>query len=105
MTDPWLNALRKELEEIAGRVDVPDTDRDGVKRDIIALFKRVDGALTDLGQIKDEIRGLVERYKQGNGVAPTPAPQFTPTISALRPTSRRVGVSSRSGTTVERFRP
>jgi tetratricopeptide (TPR) repeat protein len=77
MTDPWLNALRKELEEIAGRVDVPDTDRDGVKRDIIALFKRVDGALTDLGQIKDEIRGLVERYKQGNSVAPTPAPQFT----------------------------
>jgi tetratricopeptide (TPR) repeat protein len=77
MTDPWLNALRKELEEIAGRVDAPDTDRDGVKRDIIALFKRVDGALTDLGQIKDEIRGLVERYKQGNSVAPTPAPQFT----------------------------
>jgi tetratricopeptide (TPR) repeat protein len=65
------------LQEIAGKVDAPDTDRDGVKRDIIALFKRVDLALTDLGQIKDEIRGLVERYKQGNSVAPTPAPQFT----------------------------
>jgi tetratricopeptide (TPR) repeat protein len=77
MTDPWLNSLRKQLEEIAGRVDAPGTDRDGVKRDIIALFKRVDGALTDLGQIKDEIRGLVERYKQGNSVAPTPAPEFT----------------------------
>ncbi|HEV8453821.1 MAG TPA: tetratricopeptide repeat protein [Gemmatimonadales bacterium] len=77
MTDPWLNSLRTQLEELAGRVDAPGTDRDGVKRDIIALFKRVDGALTDLGQIKDEIRGLVERYKQGNSVAPTPAPQFT----------------------------
>ena len=77
MTDPWLHSLRTELQEIAGRVDSPDTDRDGVKRDIIALFKRVDGALTDLGQIKDEIRGLVERYKQGNSVAPTPAPPFT----------------------------
>jgi len=77
MTDPWLNSLRTQLEEIAGRVDAPGTDRDGVKRDIIALFKRVDGALTDLTQIKDEIRGLVERYKQGNSVAPTPAPQFT----------------------------
>jgi tetratricopeptide (TPR) repeat protein len=77
MTDPWLNALRTQLQEIAGRVDAPDTDREGVKRDIIALFKRVDGALTDLSQIKDEIRGLVERYKQGNSVAPTPAPQFT----------------------------
>ena len=77
MTDPWLSSLRTQLQEIVGRVDAPDTDRDSVKRDIIALFKRVDGALTDLGQIKDEIRGLVERYKQGNSVAPTPAPQFT----------------------------
>jgi tetratricopeptide (TPR) repeat protein len=77
MTDPWLSALRTQLQEITGRVDAPDPDRDGVKRDIIALFKRVDLALTDLGQIKDEIRGLVERYKQGNSVAPTPAPQFT----------------------------
>ena len=77
MTDPWLSSLRTQLQEIAGRVDAPDTDRDSVKRDIIALFKRVDLALTDLGQIKDEIRGLVERYKQGNSVEPTPAPQFT----------------------------
>jgi tetratricopeptide (TPR) repeat protein len=77
MTDPWLSALRTQLQEIAGRVDAPDTDRDSVKRDITALFKRVDLALTDLSQIKDEIRGLVERYKQGNSTAPTPAPQFT----------------------------
>jgi tetratricopeptide (TPR) repeat protein len=77
MTDPWLSSLRTQLQEIAGRLDAPGADRDGVKREIIALFKRVDGALTDLAQIKDEIRGLVERYKQGNSVAPTPAPQFT----------------------------
>jgi tetratricopeptide (TPR) repeat protein len=77
MTDPWLSAVRQQLEEIAGRLDDGETDRDAVKRDIIALFKRVDLALTDLGQMKDEIRGLVERYKQGNSVAPTPAPQFT----------------------------
>ena len=77
MTDPWLSSLRTQLQAIAGRLDAPGADRDGVKREIIALFKRVDGALTDLTQIKDEIRGLVERYKQGNSVAPTPAPQFT----------------------------
>jgi tetratricopeptide (TPR) repeat protein len=77
MTDPWLTSLRQQLDEIAGRLDDAGVDRDAVKRDIIALFKRVDLALTDLGQIKDEIRGLVERYKQGNSVAPTPAPQFT----------------------------
>jgi tetratricopeptide (TPR) repeat protein len=77
MTDPWLSAVRQQLEEIASRLDDGDTDRDAVKRDIIALFKRVDLALTDLGQMKEEIRGLVERYKQGNSVASTPAPQFT----------------------------
>jgi tetratricopeptide (TPR) repeat protein len=78
MTDPWLSSLRTQLQEIAGRVDAPNGDRESVKRDIIALFKRVDAALTDLGQIKDEIRGLVDRYKQGSAAsAPSPAPQFS----------------------------
>src|SRR3954462_5716889 len=77
MTDPSRTSLRQQPDQIAGRLDDADVDRDAVKLDIIALFKRVDLALTDLGQIKDEIRGLVERYKQGNGAAPTPAPQFT----------------------------
>jgi tetratricopeptide (TPR) repeat protein len=77
VTETWLTALRTQLQEISGRVDTP-TDREAVKRDIIALFKRVDGALADLGQIKDEIRGLVERYKQASSIADTsPAPQFT----------------------------
>jgi tetratricopeptide (TPR) repeat protein len=79
MTETWLTALRTQLHEIAGRVDASAAaDRDAVKRDIIALFKRVDGALADLGQIKDDIRGLVERYKQTSSIADTsPAPQFT----------------------------
>jgi len=78
MTDPWLTSIRSQLQEIAGRVDAPDGDRDTVKRDIIGLFKKVDGALGDLAQIKEEIRLLVDRYKQGTAAAAsTPAPQFT----------------------------
>jgi tetratricopeptide (TPR) repeat protein len=79
MTEPWLSALRTQLTELSGRVDgTAAADRERVKRDIIALFKRVDSALTDLGQLKDDIRGLVERYKQVSSVADTsPAPQFT----------------------------
>jgi tetratricopeptide (TPR) repeat protein len=79
MSETWLTALRTQLLEITGRVDAPAAaDREAVKRDIIALFKRVDGALSDLGQIKDDIRGLVERYKQASSLADTsPAPQFT----------------------------
>jgi tetratricopeptide (TPR) repeat protein len=79
MTEAWLASIRTQLQEIAGRLDGSGgAGRETVKRDIIALFKRVDGALTDLGQIKEDIRELVERYKQASSVADTsPAPQFT----------------------------
>ncbi|HEX5963790.1 MAG TPA: tetratricopeptide repeat protein [Gemmatimonadales bacterium] len=79
MDDRWLTELRAQLKELTERVDSAEaqSERDALKREIIALFKRVDGALTNLGQIKDDIRGLVERYKQASSVADTsPAPQF-----------------------------
>jgi tetratricopeptide (TPR) repeat protein len=76
--EAWLTALRTELQDIAHRVDAPGAGRDGLKRDIIALFKRVDAALTDLSQLKEEIRGLVERYKQAGSAADvSAAPQFS----------------------------
>jgi tetratricopeptide (TPR) repeat protein len=78
MSDQWLTEVRSRLQDLTSRVDTTTpAERDTVKRDIIALFKRVDGALTDLGEIKEEIRGLVERYKQAGSLADTsPAPQF-----------------------------
>jgi tetratricopeptide (TPR) repeat protein len=90
MTEPWLAALRGQFQEIEGRLaDTPDpSGREAIKRDIITLFKRVDGALTDLGQLKEDIRTLVERYKQvsssaGSPQGPAPAPQFTGTRPAV----------------------
>jgi tetratricopeptide (TPR) repeat protein len=78
MSEAWLTTLRNQFQEIETRLGVAQgADRETVKRDIIALFKRVDGALTDLGQMKEDIRGLVERYKQGNAAGPATAPQFT----------------------------
>jgi tetratricopeptide (TPR) repeat protein len=76
--EAWLTGLRTELQDIAHRVDAPGgVEREGLKRDIIALFKRVDAALTDLSQLKEEIRGLVERYKQAGSAADvSAAPQF-----------------------------
>jgi tetratricopeptide (TPR) repeat protein len=78
MTEAWLIALRTQLDDITGRLDASGpTDRDALKRDIISLFKQVDGALTDLAQIKENIRGLVERYKQASSAAEaSAAPQF-----------------------------
>ena len=83
MADAWLAELRAELNDITGRLEGSAVaDRDALKRDIISLFKRVDGTLADLSQIKESIRVLVERYKQASSTADTtPAPQF----SGVRP--------------------
>jgi tetratricopeptide (TPR) repeat protein len=79
-SEPLVKAYRKEFGEIAGRLDraASASDREIVKREIIALFKAVDGALTELGQVKEEIRTLVERFKQSApATAAASAPQFT----------------------------
>jgi tetratricopeptide (TPR) repeat protein len=79
MTEAWLSTLRTQLDDIAGRLDTAGpADRDTLKRDIISLFKRVDSALTDLAELKENIRHLVERYKQSTSAAETSAaPQFS----------------------------
>jgi tetratricopeptide (TPR) repeat protein len=70
--------LREEYLGIAGRLEAAAgaADRDAVKREIIAFFKKVDGALTELTQLKEEIRTLVDRYKQVHAAA-AGAPEFT----------------------------
>jgi tetratricopeptide (TPR) repeat protein len=79
VSEPWLTALRVQFQAIETRLGttVQPGDREALKRDIIALFKRVDGALGDLGQMKEDIRGLVERYKQAAAAEVATAPQFT----------------------------
>jgi tetratricopeptide (TPR) repeat protein len=85
MSESLLAGLKGRYQELEGRLGAARdaAAREAVKREIIALFKQVDGALTELGQLKDGIRGLAERYKQmnnpvdGAAAGPAPAPQFT----------------------------
>jgi tetratricopeptide (TPR) repeat protein len=79
VSEPWITALRVQFQAIETRLGATAQpgDREAVKRDIIALFKRVDSSLGDLGQMKEDIRGLVERYKQGAAPEVATAPQFT----------------------------
>jgi tetratricopeptide (TPR) repeat protein len=79
VSEPWLTALRVQFQAIETRLGTTAQpgDREALKRDIIALFKRVDAALGELGQMKEDIRGLVERYKQGAAAEVATAPQFT----------------------------
>jgi tetratricopeptide (TPR) repeat protein len=86
MSESPVAGLKGRYQELEGRLAAARdaAAREAVKREIIALFKQVDGALAELGQLKDGIRGLAERYKQmnnntadGGAAAPAPAPQFT----------------------------
>jgi len=78
--DPLVTGYRQEYHDIAARLDRAGSasEREALKREIIAFFKQVDGALTELGQLKEDIRGLVDRYKQVAASAESSqAPQFT----------------------------
>jgi len=79
-------SLRQQYQTIAGRLDAAPTgeERDAVKKEIIALFKTVDQEIADLSGLKEDIRVLVDRYKQlVQEEAGGQAPQFTGSAPVL----------------------
>lgn len=81
MADDFVPSLQARREQIGAALETAKTPAAlaTVKKDIIALFKQVDGAITDLTALKEEIRSLVDRYKQaeaegegGSGEAAAP---------------------------------
>ena len=86
MSDLIVGPLRDTYAEIAKKLDDPQAadQRDQLKKEIIALFKTVDQAITDLSGLKEEIRILVDRYKQlAQGESGDTAPQFTGTVPVM----------------------
>jgi tetratricopeptide (TPR) repeat protein len=80
VSDTWVAGLRGQYREIEQRIETisGEGDREAVKREIIGLFKRVDGALGELAKLKEDIRTLVDRYKQASAAVDAPqVPQFT----------------------------
>jgi tetratricopeptide (TPR) repeat protein len=79
MADDFVQALRARREQIGSALDAAKTPAalTAAKKDIIALFKQVDGAIGDLAALKEEIRALVDRYKQLEAETRTAtAPEF-----------------------------
>ena len=79
MADDVVRALRDRHDQISGLLDRAQApaDLDAAKRDIIAFFKYVDGLVTELAALKEEIRALVDRYKQMAAESRgTAAPEF-----------------------------
>ena len=72
-------SLRDRYAAIEARLvpTLAGPEREAVKREIIALFKAVEAQLADLTALKDEVKGLVDRWKQQGSAAPSQAPQFT----------------------------
>src|SRR3989441_323320 len=81
-----LPALRSEYEEIARRLEsvTGGAEREAVKREIIAYFKQVDSLIGELSALKEEVRKLVDRFKQVSAsTAEASAPEFTGTRPAV----------------------
>ena len=83
-SDPITAELAAEFAAIGALLDSgPGTaGREEAKRRIIALFKRVDALLGELGTLKEGIRGHVERYKQ---LAAVDAAERAPGLDSDRP--------------------
>jgi len=80
MTGSSVATLRAQYEAIARRLDAAaaGAEREAVKREIIGYFKQVDAAIAELSDLKEQIRALVERYKQlAASTAEAAAPEFT----------------------------
>jgi tetratricopeptide (TPR) repeat protein len=81
MRESPMTALRVEYDAIAQRLDNAGThgERDAVKQEIIFFFKQVDTLLGEVGQLKEDIRVLVDKYKQlqAASTAEAAAPEFT----------------------------
>lgn len=71
-----LTGWRAKRAALAALLDEPDAaaNRDALKTEIIALYKAVEQGIADLNLLRDDIRGLVDKWKALQ--APTSAPQF-----------------------------
>jgi tetratricopeptide (TPR) repeat protein len=93
VTPPWLKEYQQELAELrealAGSLEPPE--RELVKKRLTALYRQADAAIGELGRMKDEMRALVERYKQVAQPERSSAP-----ATEVRPTPRqdRLGAST-----------
>ena len=72
--------LRAQLASLDARLTpaLSAADRDAAKKEIVALFKGVEAQIADLTSLKEEVKTLVDKWKQlQQAAAPSQAPEFT----------------------------
>lgn len=81
MADVDGRPFRTRFGAIEARLDGPEAgaERDAIKADIIALYKEVEQEIAQLTALREDVKRLVDRWKQLGGGAPakaTNAPAF-----------------------------
>ena len=79
MADDFMRGFKQRLDQLGTALDAAGTAAalGPLKQDIITLFKQVDGAIGELTALKDEIKKLVDRYKEREAERRTAsAPEF-----------------------------
>src|SRR5512140_2771704 len=79
MAEPIVTELKGRYDRIGGQLDAAKTpaELEGCKKDIIGFFKQVDGMVTDLTALRDDIKRLVEKYKALTASTKPAVPEFT----------------------------
>jgi len=79
--NPMLADLQAEFNRISALLSQGDAgSREEAKQRIITLFRRVDAALADFSRLKENIRGLVDRYHQSGPQGASRGPDPTPLV-------------------------
>lgn len=84
--DMTTTPLRQRYQQIAARLQQSPSgmEREEVKREIIGLFKQVDQTIADLSMLKEDIRVLVDQYKElAQSQSGDQAPQFTGAVPVI----------------------
>ncbi|HEX7121768.1 MAG TPA: hypothetical protein VF178_05295, partial [Gemmatimonadaceae bacterium] len=94
MAEQGANRFRAQAARLEASLGAPDAvaRKAALKAEITELFRAVDREMADLASLKEEIRGLVARWKAlddatpGSTPAPEPAPTPTPAVPLAAPT-------------------
>ena len=84
--DELLASLDERFARIEGELarisEAPRPERERIRDEIVGLFRETETTLERLGEFKERIRGLVDRYKQ-TAPRPVPAPSGPPVADHL----------------------
>lgn len=94
MTIPgWVSEYQAALAELQQALSRPlnPEERERVRNRIMSLYRQADAAVSELNQLKADLRALVERYRQ---VTPPPERSAQPEPRPASPRQDRLGAST-----------